>query len=190
MVYIRCHHLQGFTRVPVKPQIIHQNPLLEVCFKTSEWLSYSSEDRHHIFFPSSFHVIISDHRTKTLPFCDRYSRGVCDIDTHKVKKPKPSASGICFSLVLILRFSQLLLMFKKIIRCLRALSYSPHRTGTLWVCIRGTKDTCGTNEFYISICSRDRGTLFCRRAEKGEELKISITKEKKKNILSKNVYDE
>lgn len=90
----------------------------------------------------------------------------------QVKKPKLSASGICFSLVLMLQFSHLLLMFKKIIWCLRALSYSPHRTGILWVCIRGTKDTCGTNEFYISICSRDRGTLFCRRAEKGEEFKI------------------
>lgn len=46
---------------------------------------------------------------------------------HKIKKPKLSARGVCFNLVVILQFSHLLFVFNKIIWLCRAEVIGPGR---------------------------------------------------------------
>lgn len=113
VVFVRCHHLQGFTQVPGKPQItLHQNPLPEVCFRTSDWLSYSSGVSYHIFFTCSFHAIFQTIEPNNCHFVTDTPEGYV-MCTHTIEKPKLSARGLCFNLVTTLQFSHLLFTFNK-----------------------------------------------------------------------------
>lgn len=144
-----------------------------------------------MFSPRGFSVShFSDHKTKTQSFCDTYSRAG---DIHMHKKLKPSANGVCFTLVIFWKFSYLSFMLKKILWSLRMKVmpfYSPHGARILPVCIVRMK-TLAKRMYFVSICSRNRCTWFFRRAKKVKNLKcIQLKKQKRPNMPSKKCYDE